>query len=128
MLSAARLAKYRSVQVTTCTPIQLLVMLYDGIFRFTCEAKVAMTNGDRARAGERIGRAHAILDELAATLDHKVAPDLCANLQSLYIFCMGRLIESNARQDTTMLDEVLRVLAPLRESWTAISKVETRVA
>lgn len=111
------LARYGAVAVTTCSPGQLLVMLYDGLFRFLGEARVAMEKKDRARAGERIGRAHAILEQLLMALDPTHAPELCANLARLYPYCMERVIEANIRQDVAMLTEVMRVLEPIREAW-----------
>lgn len=115
--NAAVLSKYGAVQVTTCTPGQLLVMLYDGLFRFLGEAQVALRAKDRARAGERIGRAHSIIELLASTLDPTHAPDLCRNLEGVYLFCMNRVVAANVQQDPARLDEVIRVLTPLREAW-----------
>jgi flagellar secretion chaperone FliS len=92
-------ARYRGVQVKTCSPLQLLVMLFDGAIRFIGEAESAMAAKDRARAGERIGKAHAIIAELAATLDRDQAPELCDNL----------------------LGEVVRALTPLREGFAGIA-------
>ncbi len=115
--AAAVLSKYGAVQVTTCTPGQLLVMLYDGLFRFLVEAQVALRANDRARAGERIGRAHSIIELLASTLDPTHAPELCQNLEGVYLFCMNRVVAANVHQDPARLEEVLRVLTPLREAW-----------
>ena len=109
--------RYRSTQVTTCTPGQLLVLLYDGLFRFLSEAKAAMEAGDRARAGERIDRAYAILEELAGALQPSAAPTLCENLQAIYVFCMGRVVEANLKRESALVDDVLRVLTPLRDAW-----------
>ncbi len=121
--TATVLSKYGAVQVTTCTPGQLLVMLYDGLFRFIAEAQTAIRAKDRARAGERIGRAHSILEMLASTLDPSYAPELCENLNGLYLFCMSRVVAANVHQDPERLGEVLRVLSPLRDAWReAISK------
>ena len=53
-------AKYKNVQVTTCSPAQLVLMLLEGVIRFAAEADQAMQRKDRARAGERISRCHAI--------------------------------------------------------------------
>lgn len=117
MSAANVLSRYGAVQVTTSTPGQILVMLYDGLFRFLGEARVALVAKERARAGERIGRAHAILEYLASTLDPSHAPELCDNLQALYLFCMGRLIEANVQQDPARVEDVLKVLAPLRDAW-----------
>ncbi len=111
------LAKYGAVQVTTCTPGQLLVMLYDGLFRFLGEAQTAIRAKERARAGERIGRAHSILEMLASTLDPAYSPELCDNLHGLYLFCMSKVVAANVQQDAEKLGEVLRVLTPLRDAW-----------
>ncbi len=118
MISAAAIAKYKTVQVTTCSPGELLVMLYNGLFRFLGEAANAIKAGDRAVAGERIGRSHDILAELVAGLNPIHAPELCDNLQGLYFFCMSRIVEANLHQDATRIDDVLRILSPLREAWT----------
>ncbi|MFM7295790.1 MAG: flagellar export chaperone FliS [Planctomycetota bacterium] len=117
MTAATLLARYGTVQMTTSSPGQILVMLYDGLFRFLGEARTAITTRDRARAGERISRSHAILDLLDSTLDPTHAPELCDNLHELYLFCMSRIVTANINQDVTPLDEVLRVLGPLREAW-----------
>jgi flagellar protein FliS len=120
--SSAALAKYRAVQVTTCSPGQLLVMLYDGLFRFLGEAEQAIVHKDRAVAGERISRSHAIVEQLLLGLNPQAAPELCANLEPLYGFCMRELIAANIAQDASKVAGVLRVLAPLREAWTIAVK------
>ena len=117
MSAANVLSRYGAVQVTTSSPGQILVMLYDGLFRFLGEARAALVARDLARVGERISRSHAILDLLASTLDPAHAPELCDNLQALYLFCMARLVEANIQKDPARIDEVLRVLAPLRDAW-----------
>lgn len=118
MISASAIHRYKSVQVTTCSPGELLLLLYGGLFRFLGEAAAAIRRGDRATAGERIGRSHEILGELAASLSASVAPELCANLEGLYLFCMGRIVEANLHQDAARVDDVIRILTPLREAWT----------
>src|SRR5579884_2100577 len=97
--SHAALARYAAVKVTTANPGQLLVMLYDGLLRFLREAQAAMRADDRARAGERISRAHAILEHLMAGLDPTHAPELCDRLRSLYVFCMHHLVRANLDRD-----------------------------
>jgi flagellar protein FliS len=114
-------AAYRSVQVTTCSPPELVVMLYDGVFRFVNEARAALAAGDRARFGERISRAHAVVECLAATVDPKHDPSLAERLGGIYTFCMERLIEANLRRDPGILEEVLVALAPLRDAWRVVA-------
>jgi flagellar protein FliS len=120
----AAISRYKNVQVTTCTPGQLLLMLYDGLFRFLSEARAAFEANDRARAGERVSRAHAILEHLLTSLDRSAHPALCDQLEPLYYFCMQHLVAANIQQNGPMIDEVVRVLTPLREAWrTAVTEV-----
>jgi flagellar protein FliS len=128
--ASAAAARYKKVAVKTCSPQQLLVMLFDGAIRFIGEAEAALGAKDHARAGERIGKAHAIIEELAATLDPMHAPELCANLLGIYTYAMGRLLEANLHQDPARLTEVAGLLAPLREAFataaTMAAAAETR--
>jgi flagellar protein FliS len=121
MMSSANVAsRYRGVQLNTASPAQLVVMLYDGLLRFVGEADEALGRDDRARAGERIGKAIAIVDELAATLDPTHAPELVENLLGLYGFCKRRLFEANLGRDRKALADVVASLTPLREAWAAV--------
>jgi flagellar protein FliS len=123
------LSRYGAVKVTTANPGQLLIMLYDGLFRFLREAQSAMAANDRARAGERIGRAIAIVNHLLGTLDDRHAPTLCDKLQGLYRFCLSHLLKANIEQSSIKIDEVLRMLAPLREAWvTAVATLASKPA
>lgn len=108
-------AKYKSTQVVTCSPGELLLLLMDGAIRFASEADQAMARGDRARAGERIGRCHAVVEELAAGLDPTDTTGLCEKLAALYAFCMQRLIEANLQQSREVLADVPRLIRTVRE-------------
>lgn len=121
MSAAAAAARYRGVQLNTASPAQLVVMLYDGALRFVGEADEAFVRDDRARAGDRIGRAMAIVDELAATLDPTHAPELAENLLALYGFCKRRLFDANLGRDRAALADVVASLTPLREAWAAVA-------
>jgi flagellar secretion chaperone FliS len=111
------LERYKSVQVKTSSPGDLLVMLFDGVFKFLDEAVEAIRKDDRARTGDRISRAHAILGELAATLNRSHNAELCENLESVYFFCMNRLVEANLYRDVDRVMEVRRILDPIREGF-----------
>jgi flagellar protein FliS len=120
--AAAVASRYRGVQLQTSTPVELVVMLYDGILRFVSEASDALEKGDRARAGARIGRVLAILDELVATLDPKPAPELADNLTALYGFCKRRLFDANLGQSREALRDVSVVITPLRDAFAQLAK------
>lgn len=114
-------SKYRGVQLQTSSPAQIVVMLYDGILRFVAEAHAALEAGDRARTGDRIGRAIAVVDELTATLDPKFAPELVENLTALYGFAKRRLYEANVNLDAQCLADVKTAITPLRDGFAQIA-------
>jgi len=121
------LAKYGAVKVTTANPGQILVMLYDGLLRFLRDASDAMTARQRGRAGESISRAMSIVRQLLGDLDPSHAPDLCQNLRALYVFCIQHLMHANIEQDPAKVDEVIRLLSPLRDAWVeAVAQTSVR--
>jgi len=115
MLNVAN--RYKAVQVRTSSPGEVLVMLFDGLFRFLGEARDAMTRDDRALAGDRIDRAHAILTELAASLNKSVEPELCENLEALYLFSSQKLLEANIHRDPGKIADAMRILDPIRDGF-----------
>lgn len=113
-------ARYKNTQVKTCSPAELVLMLLDGVIRFSAEAEQAMVSGDRAKTGERIDRTHKILEELAAGLDPRHAPDLCENLASVYDFCANRVLLANLERKPEYLREAVAAIRPIREGWAQI--------
>jgi flagellar protein FliS len=114
-------SRYKGVQVATASPVQIVAMLHDGILRFVSEAQAALETDDRARVGDRLEHAQAIFDELAATLDPKHAPELADNLLGLYFFCKRRLTTANLERTHAPLEDVVRVVTPLRDAWATLA-------
>ena len=117
MLESAAAARYAQVRDSTSTPGDLLLALYDGLFRFLNGAKLCMENKQLPRARELLSKCHAIISELMIALDHDVAPELCDQLEGLYQFCIDRLQIASRKGEITPIEEVVRVLTPLREAW-----------
>jgi flagellar protein FliS len=111
-------ARYQNVQLSTSSPGELLIALYDGLFKFLHIARYALGPGKkRAQASEAISRAHAIVSELYMALDHRHAPELCQNLEALYGFCLDRILYANLHNDPQAIEDVMRVLTPVREAF-----------
>jgi flagellar secretion chaperone FliS len=112
-------ARYTQIRNTTATPGELLLALYDGLFRFMNGAKICIERKDMLRARELLSKAHAILSELYIALDHSAAPELCQNLEGVYGFAMDRLMHASRKGDVRGIEDSIRVLTPLREAWQA---------
>jgi flagellar secretion chaperone FliS len=113
---------YRESAVLTATPEQLVVMLYDGANRFLTQSAIAMRDDRVALAGEKLGRAERIIDELLATLDLTVG-EIAERLQALYLFFKEYLIAARLNQDASKVDEVARLMRELRSAWGQIAGV-----
>ncbi|MCK6572156.1 flagellar export chaperone FliS [Myxococcota bacterium] len=115
--SQSSLQRYRAVKIQTASPAQIMLMLYDGAIRFTQIAKMKIEERDLAGKGTYIGKVQAIISELMSSLDFSIAPELCTQLQQLYMYMMEQLTEANIRLKTEPLDVVVSLLTTLREGW-----------
>ena len=119
------LLQYKKTSVATTSRERILLMLYDGAIRFMEQAKIAIDGGQVQLKGEKISRAHAIVSELNATLNHDVAPELCTNLQSLYIFIFDQHNLANLNNDKGALDVAIEILDDLRGAWREAVKIQS---
>ncbi len=109
--------QYQNNQVTTASPEQLLIMLYDGAIRFVRQAEEAMAAKERVRKLESISKAIGIVSELSNTLDHQVGGEIAENLDALYHFMVRELTQANLGNDAKKLQVVEDLLCGLRETW-----------
>lgn len=124
-MSFAAARKYRATQIESSSPGQLLLALYDGCIRFCRTAQAQIEAKDVAGKGQSISRAVAIIGELRGTLDHNTAPELCDQLDRLYVFFQEQLSLANVRMDAGLIVPVVKILGDLRNAWgTAVAEVE----
>lgn len=101
---------YLRAKLQTCSPVEVVVLLYEGAIRFAREAGDAIENGDFPRKADRIGRALSIVQELENTLDDSAAPALAGQLRVLYSFAQRELLEASARREVSHIDAAVRIL------------------
>ncbi|MBI4265298.1 MAG: flagellar export chaperone FliS [Acidobacteria bacterium] len=114
---------YRRIEAESRSPMELVLMLYDGALRFVGEARDAMARQDvRARA-DAISRAMAIIAELQNTLNVGDGGAIARELDRLYTYMSSRLLEATAKQDAAALDDVRAVLVTLRDGWAQLATI-----
>lgn len=107
--------------VTSADPHKLILMLYQGALLAISTARNQMLREDIAAKGASISKAITIIDEgLKASLDQNAGGELAQNLSSLYDYMSQRLLIANLKNDTSILDEISRLLSDLKEAWEAI--------
>jgi flagellar protein FliS len=112
---------YRTTDAQTRSPVELVVLLYDGALRYAGEAKTAIARGDIAARRDAISRTLAIVSELQSTLDMERGGAIARSLDGLYTFLTSRLLDAGIRPAADTLDEVIRVLTPLRDAWADVA-------
>lgn len=111
---------YRRMAADTASPLELVVMLYDGAIRFLGEARDAAARKDRRGRAQGVSKALAIIAELQSTLNMD-AGDVAKELDRLYTYATTRLIDANVKRDDAAIDEVRKLLATVRAGWADVS-------
>lgn len=109
--------EYLKTKVLTASPEELQLMLYDGAIRFGEQARIAIENKEIENSYNLIVRAENIILELTNSMKDEIAPETCANMRRLYIYCYEQLIEANVKKTIEPLENALKVLRHLRETW-----------
>jgi len=112
---------YQQTHVQSRSPLELVVMLYDGALRFVGEALTALERKDLAAKREAISRVLAIVSELQSTLNMDHGGDIARSLDALYAYVNTRLLEANIQNDAARLEELARLFGTLRTAWAEIA-------
>ncbi len=118
-------AAYRTIgtqtAVTTASPHQLVVLLFEGFFAAVNRAKGLRARGDIAGMGQALGHAVRIVDEgLKAGLNTRDGGRIAGDLNDLYAYVTLRLTQANLHANEAAMDECLRLMSPLRDAWASI--------
>lgn len=108
-------AAYNNSKIQTATPAEQTLLLYEGAIKFTNIAIVAMEKNDVQKAHDNIMKTEKIIEEFQATLDHKYP--VAKDFEAVYSYLLKRLFDANIRKDPEILEEVLRHLRTMRDTW-----------
>lgn len=112
---------YRKIATQTATPGQLVLMLYDGAIGFLEKALAGFGQADPLLFNQTINnnilRAQAIIHQMNAHLNMQRGGEAAANFRRLYNYLYRRLHEANRGKKQEPIEESLRHLRVLRDSW-----------
>jgi flagellar secretion chaperone FliS len=112
---------YSRTQVQSQSPLELVVMLYDGAIRFLNMAAEGMRQKDLQAKRQGMSNAMAIIGELQNTLNMQEGGEVAESLDRLYSYIISRLLDANLKRDPAPLEEAIRLLRPLRDAWAEIA-------
>lgn len=106
---------YQQNQITTASPRELVLLLYNGGIKYLSLAKSAIEARDYEQAHRHLMRTQDILTELILGLNHEY--EISKQLEALYTYMKDRLIMANMKKDISMIVEVLALFVEFRDTW-----------
>jgi flagellar protein FliS len=119
---AQAVATYQEVQVTSRSPLELVVMLYDGALASLRHTHDAMLRNDLVAKRDGMKKAMRIVQHLQSSLNMDEGGEVAAHLDVVYRDVVSRILEANLHRDPAPLEECIRLLTPIREAWHAIAQ------
>lgn len=112
---------YNNNKVMTASPAQLTLMLYEGAIKFCNKAVIAIEEKDYMKANVNLQKAQRIIDEFRATLDFKYP--VAKDFDNVYVYINERLVEANIHKDLDVLNEALKHLRTMRDTWEEVMRL-----
>ena len=121
-LHARGASTYRQVQVESSeSPLELVVMLYDGALASLAQARDALVRHDLVAKGRAMSKAMSIVGHLQGTLNMEAGGEVAEELDRLYLYITERLLDANMKGVVEPIDESVRLLTTLRDAWSQIA-------
>jgi len=119
---------YVQTHIQSRSPLELVVMLYDGALRFLGDARTAIERHDLVGKRNAMSRALAILGELQSTLNMEQGGQVAQQLDGLYTYLHGRMLDASMKNDVAALGECMALLTTLRGAWAELVAIEAAPA
>ena len=111
---------YQRNAIMTATPAELTLMLYDGAIKFCNIGMMAIEKKEIEKANTNLKKAQAIITELRVTLDHKY--EVWEDFERVYDYIYRKLVEANIHKDAEALEEALKRIRGMRDTWKEVMR------
>lgn len=122
--SASSISAYKSVAAHSVAheadPHQLICLLMDGALDRLVIAKSHIARQDMIAKASVMHRVTEIIMELRESLNPAAGGEIAGNLDALYDYMINRLLVANMNNDASIVDEVIKLLKPIRDAWVQI--------
>ncbi len=112
---------YQENSITTQSQGRIVVMLYEGAIKFLKYAIFEMQAGRQETKSKYLNKTEDIINELNTVLDMETGGEIANNLRALYTFMIRNIHEANIQKSQAKLEEVIKLLEELNQSWKAIA-------
>ncbi len=117
--------KYKQQGVMTASPMELIVMLFDGCVRQLKVAALAYGQDNRTLANEALLKAQAIVHELMLCLDRSY--DIAKELYPIYDFIENSIYQMIQSGEHASLADLTEIVTDMRGTWNEVAR-QTRAS
>ncbi|MCL2071820.1 MAG: flagellar export chaperone FliS [Oscillospiraceae bacterium] len=115
-------ATYKKQSLTTMTPIEVVVKLYDESEKQLHRAIHFIESKDYSGSHDALDRAAELINALRSVLNMDVG-EMSQNLDSLYEFFYRQIIQADMKKDVKIIEELLPQISELKDAFVQISKL-----
>jgi len=106
---------YQQNSVTTASPGELTLMLYNGCIKFIGKAITAIEGNNISERNTNIQKAQNIIRELMVTLNMDM--EVSKNMMVLYDYVLDRLTYANVKNNVQALKDAESLVIEFRDTW-----------
>ena len=106
---------YKNNSISTASPGELTLMLYNGCLKFLGKAKLAITEKNIQEKNVNLQKAQKIIQELMVTLNMNI--EISQSMMQMYEYMNHRLIDANLKNDVQIIGEVEGYVLEFRDTW-----------
>ena len=115
---------YQENTVTTASPGELTLMLYNGCLKFVKQGKKAIEENNIEEKNLYLLKSQNIISELMATLNMDF--EVSHQMIQIYDYIYYRLVDANIKNDIAMLDEVEVLVTEFRDTWKEVIQINRK--
>lgn len=111
---------YKQNQVTTASPKELVILLYQGCIKKIRLAELSLEEERLDLVNMNLIKAQDIITELLHTLDMEAGGDIAESLAAIYEYLLDELLQANIHKDKEKMVLVREKMGELLETWQEI--------
>lgn len=112
---------YQKNAIMTASKAELTLMLYDGAIKFCNIALSGFEKKEYEKINTNLKKAQAIITEFRATLDCKYP--VWEDFERVYDYIYRCLIDANIHKDEEKLQEALKYIREMRDTWEEVMRL-----
>lgn len=109
------------------TPQELTAFLYEGLIVNLEAARDLIAENKLFEANQKLQKSNDIVERLGIGLKYEAGP-IAEQLDSLYNYMANQIILANRNKDTSVIENILRIIGPIAQAWNTAMKTNVTPA